>query len=267
MGRKTTKVTKNCEACGKPFSVHLADIRRGRGKFCSKSCATKTRTGKSANNWKGGKERTLCRQCGKDFLVHPSRKIYGHGMFCSRSCFYIFLNDSDEIKAKRRKTMQKKLLDPEYHKKLSDSVKRRWEDPHERIIMLEKSIKNIARATVSDKRLKMVGPNHPNWRGGISFEPYCPKFTERLKEKIRETFGRKCYICAKTEKENIKHLSVHHCDYNKGQGCGQKWSLLPLCHKCHIKTNINRWYWFNLLSNYWAMNKEINEGATGVLYP
>jgi predicted DNA-binding protein YlxM (UPF0122 family) len=93
------------------------------------------------------------------------------------------------------------------------------------------------------------GERAGHWQGGKSFEPYCPKFNEKLKEEIRENFNRKCLLCGIGE--NGRRHAVHHVDYNKGQGCGQKWSLVPLCHKCHIKTNTNRWYWFNLLNGYW----------------
>jgi hypothetical protein len=103
-----------------------------------------------------------------------------------------------------------------------------------------------------------IGANNPNWNGGSSYSPYCPKFNEQLKEEIRSGFNRKCFLCEKTEKDNGKRLDVHHCDYNKGQGCGLKWNLVPLCHTCHLKTNTNRHYYFNLLANHWAMNSEIN---------
>lgn len=89
-----------------------------------------------------------------------------------------------------------------------------------------------------------------NWKGGIAFLPYCPKFNEKTKEEVREAFGRKCYLC--DTPENGKHLHVHHCDYNKSQGCtGQRWSLIPLCNSCHAKTNGKRYHWFNLLRDYW----------------
>lgn len=101
------------------------------------------------------------------------------------------------------------------------------------------------------------GEGNKSWLGGISFEPYCPKFTHSLREDIREKFKRKCYLCSKTDIENGRNLSIHHVDYNKGQGCGQRWSLISLCHSCHAKTNYNRHHWFNLLSNYWATNPEI----------
>lgn len=95
------------------------------------------------------------------------------------------------------------------------------------------------------------GPNNPNWRNGSGFEPYCHKFNYRLKEDIRESFNRKCFICG-TEESGIKH-DVHHVDYNKNTLCnGQSWGLVPLCHSCHSRTNFNRWYWFSLLNNYWC---------------
>lgn len=97
------------------------------------------------------------------------------------------------------------------------------------------------------------GKNNGRWLGGKSFEPYCPAFTRKLKEEIRKSFNYRCLLCGKHEHQDNRKLRVHHCDYNKGQGCGQKWNLVPLCGPCHTKTNFNRWYWFNLLSNYWAL--------------
>jgi len=92
------------------------------------------------------------------------------------------------------------------------------------------------------------GEKNPNWAGGISFEPYCPKFSDTLKEEIRDKFGRKCFICPKTEEEEGRKLSVHHVDYNKEQGCnGVHWLLVPLCRSCNSKLNFNRDYWQDLI--------------------
>jgi hypothetical protein len=101
-------------------------------------------------------------------------------------------------------------------------------------------------------RCSRMGPNNPQWKGGISYEPYCIKFTKYLKEEIRDKFGHRCFLCHMTEEMNGCKLSIHHCDYLKSQGCqGQRWSLLPLCKQCHAKTNTRRWYWFALLRDYW----------------
>ena len=97
------------------------------------------------------------------------------------------------------------------------------------------------------------GEKNHNWKGGYSFEPYCPKFTYKLKEKIRNKYDRKCFLCNKNEKGNgnnngNRKLSVHHIDYNKNQGCDDhEWKLVPLCGNCHGKINGNHDYWENLI--------------------
>jgi len=98
-----------------------------------------------------------------------------------------------------------------------------------------------------------IGDKHPNWQGGKSFKKYCFKFNYEFKERIREKFGRKCYLCPKTERECGRKLAVHHIDYAKNSICnGKEWAFVPLCHEHHGETNFNRWYWFNLLICYWA---------------
>jgi len=89
-----------------------------------------------------------------------------------------------------------------------------------------------------------VGDKNPNWKGGISSEPYCFKFNYKVKEEVRDRHNRMCCICGKSEKESGEKLCVHHIDYNKNQGCDDhKWMLIPLCRICHSKTNSNRDYW------------------------
>ena len=102
------------------------------------------------------------------------------------------------------------------------------------------------------------GEKNGAWKGGISFEPYCPKFNRRFREYIRDKFNRVCFICGKHESENIDSkgtkwkLEVHHIDYDKVDICnGKSWPFVPLCLSCHCRTQHNRWYWFNLLINYW----------------
>jgi DNA-binding CsgD family transcriptional regulator len=110
----------------------------------------------------------------------------------------------------------------------------------------------------------LKGPLSSGWKGGISFLPYCPEFNDNLKEKIRTEFGRVCYLCGKTEVDEGKGLCVHHIDYNKKQGCGHKWALIPLCNSCHLRTNGNRWYYFNLFINYWILQDNICLNLPGI---
>jgi len=101
------------------------------------------------------------------------------------------------------------------------------------------------------------GPDAPNWRGGNSFEPYCFKFNDAFKKHIKDKFEGRCYLCPDNSPKGKLH--VHHIDYNKNSICnGKEWAFVPLCIKHHAKTNFNRWYWFNLLIHYWAVNPEIN---------
>lgn len=96
-----------------------------------------------------------------------------------------------------------------------------------------------------------TGEKMPNWKGGISYFPYCEKFNEEFKEHVRESFNRKCFLCGKSETKNGVKLSVHHIDYNKNAICnGKSWAFVPLCLSCHGKTN-NRHHYFNMLINYW----------------
>lgn len=85
--------------------------------------------------------------------------------------------------------------------------------------------------------------NHPQWRGGLSFLPYCSKFNDELKERIRERDGRKCQLCPCTEKENRRKLDVHHVHYDK-ENCEP--DLISLCNNCNLKVNFNRDYYENL---------------------
>lgn len=82
------------------------------------------------------------------------------------------------------------------------------------------------------------------WKGGISFEPYCPKFTRSLKERVRKFFGYVCQGCGKTQEKNGEKLVVHHVNYDKMVCCNNvKPLFVPVCRSCHTKTNIHREYW------------------------
>ena len=166
---------------------------------------------------------------------------------------------SDEIKQKlseshRGKPSSRKGL------KASDETRHRLSQSHMgNKSALGHTLSDESKKKISDSLIgKLVSDKNPNWRGGKSFEPYCKNFTQRLRENVRDSFGRKCVICGIGEVENGRKLDIHHCDYNKGQGCGHKWNLVPLCVCCHRKSTHNRHYYFNLLANYWAMNPDIN---------
>lgn len=90
--------------------------------------------------------------------------------------------------------------------------------------------------------LAMSGENAPSWKGGISFEPYCQKFNNEFKERVRKFFGNKCVECGKSPTK--RKLHVHHVNFDKMTCCNDvKPLFVPLCVSCHMRTNANRPYW------------------------
>ena len=122
---------------------------------------------------------------------------------------------------------------PEYRDKLVAA----WNDPDLRKKRLE-----IMNTEEYKEKVKHCGKDHPQWKGGISFEPYCPKFNKEFKERVRTFFDHKCVECGNPE--NGKHHSVHHVNFNKMSCCDTSIPLfVTLCHNCHTKTNYHREYW------------------------
>jgi hypothetical protein len=99
------------------------------------------------------------------------------------------------------------------------------------------------------------GEKNPRWKGGISFEPYCPKFDKDLRRRIRAFFEYRCIACGKHTTENLSckgniwQLSCHHVEYNKQACCdGKTVHFAALCLKCHALTNNDRERWEAMLN-------------------
>lgn len=126
---------------------------------------------------------------------------------------------------------------------LSKDQKQRISNGHKGQVsgMKDKYHTKETKQKMREKKLDIYcGENNPNWKGGVSFEPYCEKFNEKKREEVRNEYNRKCYICGEDEKNNkYKNgkqckLSVHHVNNDKKQGCnGKRWKLVPLCIHCH----------------------------------
>lgn len=259
-----TRITQVCEVCGKELRVKPSKIKLGQGKYCSWECYSEKRIPRlreceycgqlfeikydarkfcSRECWNkslGALKDKECPTCKKTFHQTSNHQIY-----CSRGCVPPRKGEKHPIFGKHRSEETRKKISkshtgiviPHTHeqdKKIREAAIRMWQNPKFR----EKIIKALPR-----------GENHPQWKGGISFEPYCSKFNEALKEEIRDKFGRVCFLCPKTEEENGQKLSVHHTDYNKEQGCnGIRWLLVPLCRSCNAQVNHNRDYWWNFIT-------------------
>ena len=113
---------------------------------------------------------------------------------------------------------------------------------------------NEGMKAMSEKLTERTGEQCPNWKGGIAYLPYCEKFDNNFKNRVREFFNCCCYVCGKSEKDNKRKLDVHHVNYNKDTCCDDSKPLfVPLCRSCHSKTRGNREYWeefFTISLNY-----------------
>ncbi len=97
--------------------------------------------------------------------------------------------------------------------------------------------------------IKNSGENNPNWKGGISCEPYCFEWSSKeFKDFIKERDGNKCLNpgCFR----NVHKLCVHHIDYDK-KNC-ELGNLITLCNPCNSRANKNRgWHisWYKAILN------------------
>lgn len=138
-----------------------------------------------------------------------------------------------EKRAKARAAKIGKTLSEEHRAKLSASHTGKT---HTEESKLMNSVSNKERWKDPEFRTRMSGESSPNWKGGISFEPYCPAFNGSLKENIRNRDNRTCVLCGTGEIQNGQRLSVHHIDSDKAQGCsGKKWYLCALCRSCNAR--------------------------------
>lgn len=82
----TFLIEKACHKCGKLFFAPKKEVERGMRKYCSRSCALTSRTGKT--------KIIPCRKCGKEIKIPNCRENKGGGIFCSRECSVAGRNSS-----------------------------------------------------------------------------------------------------------------------------------------------------------------------------
>jgi hypothetical protein len=208
--RRVGRMILICKSCKKPFET----VRRSR-QYCSQKCYTATRGGKSA---------FVCKQCGKGFYRYNSYvSLRGEPKFCSRKC------RTDSLKKEILKTCP--VCNKTFHTKPA---------------LIARGGGNTCSRACFYKYHSMTyrGPTSHMWRGGISYEPYCEKFSDEFKERVREFWNRHCVECGIPEEESGKRHSVHHVNFNKKACCDDSKPLFViLCHSCHSETNFNRDYW------------------------
>ena len=192
---------------------------------------------------------------------YKNRFIYGHNIRIDNPG----VNPSEEKKKKLSDIAKKKYSkNPESNPmfgrkhskeskdKMSEALKGRkcpWNQDKPLSVEVKRKISKANKGTKASKETKRkmsimrIGSGNANWRGGISFEPYCHVWADReYKEDIKRRDGFKCQNpdCFK----KFKELVVHHINYNK-KDCEPS-DLVTLCISCNSKANYNREYWKDL---------------------
>ena len=184
------------------------------------------------------------------WIEGKNMRVIGDEIGCGRSTvrrrmkkFGIRIREMTE--AKRNISDETRRRMTEANRNPSEETRRKMAEAHKGMHNSEETRRKISEGNrgkycSEETRRKIAvaqaGEKGHNWKGGVSFNPYCQRFTPKLKEKIRENFGRACFLCGKTEEANGKRLDVHHVNGDKMQGCnGKEWLLVPLCRSCHSK--------------------------------
>lgn len=204
-----------CLHCGK----EIPKDKPLNGKYCSRDCYF--------NHIDPSRQQLLegkCIQCGNTFTVTPRyRYQLKTKKFCSHECSEAYHSGEHHPKYVEWVKLNCKICGKEYEviPYLADKIKT-CRDPE------------CYRKWMS---ISFTGDKHPSWQGGLSFEPYCPKFNDTFKERVRAYFGYKCLECGTPQ--NGSKLHVHHVHYNKTSCCDPNVPkmFVPLCRSCHSKTN------------------------------
>lgn len=143
------------------------------------------------------------------------------------------LKMSEEFCKNRSKTMKSKVIDGSFVSPFKDpEVIAKWKP---------------FRGGTGNPMYGKCGSLSPNWKGGISCEPYCFEWSSKeFKEYIKERDGHKCLNpdCF----GNVSKLTIHHIDYNK-KNCDPQ-NLITLCRSCNSRANKDReWHkaWYEVV--------------------
>lgn len=236
--------------------------RKSIGQFCECGCSQWTNPERRfiRGHWRRGRtketEPSIAAQAEKLFgrtkethpyIIEQAKKRIGNN-------FALGYHHTKEVlriiaeKSKSRKRNYRYKLSEEHKRKIGKSLKGRKSPLIGRIVLIETRSK-ISKAT--------EGCKNPNWKGGISAEPYCEVWNDRgYKESIKERDNYQCQnpTC---QKENEIDLMVHHINYKK-KDCTPS-NLITLCRSCNSRANFNRENWEKLY--IFIMREKLKEAA------
>lgn len=260
-------VTTACEHCGTVKVRPRHVVVNGGGRFCSRKCANAAhkRDGRDNPNWRGGRPKS-CVVCGAEFWVKPSH--WEKRRACSRACLTRlhresgrFAGSNNPVYGKSWRLENGRAVASRPQKvalvcswcgsgfeRLHRTHRQMAEDGRKPFCSRTCSCRAAAARPISGplnpnygNGQAIEGTRNPNWKGGLSFEPYTAEFTPRLKRAIRERDGHVCQLCGGTRPQRRRVLHVHHIDYDKAN-CSEA-NLITLCGGCNARVNFTRGWW------------------------
>ena len=214
--------TSICLTCKKEFKYQPSQQD---GKYCSQKCYAAARTPRKL---------LVCENCGKEFY-RKNGLIKAH-VFCSNSCRAKKYSNQVKIVCKvcgkvfyRRESIAKN-----YNIKCCSKICQG--------IAKRNRVKRICKGCGKEFEIKVSAANRSVERGkycskecytefsrgknshmydhGQTFFPYCEKFDDRLKERVRYLHDNKCCICGSSKEQNHnKRMDVHHVFIEKEACC------------------------------------------------
>lgn len=243
---------EKCENCGEPYLT----IKHNPSNFCCKSCAvtgknhpmygkhlTKEHKEKLSIAFLGEKNHFFGKHHTKESKQKISKKAAGR-------------KHSKEVKKEMSRSRKGKPIHSEEHrkklsKKFAGSGNPMYGLTGELSPMYGREVTDETRKWLSEAHKGLqVGENNPNWKGGISCEPYCQVWSDKeYKESIKQRDYHTCQnpYCYK----KAKRLHIHHVDYNK-KNCGPD-NLITVCVGCNSRANKDReWHtaWYQIIMNH-----------------
>lgn len=227
-GRISYIYKEHCARCGEPYLT----INSNQSEYCCKSCAFKERKFSEETKLKMSKS------------ASAKKLSEGHKNNISKS----MIGKKNHFFGKKHSVFSRKKISDNIAGKNCGKENHFYGKSHKKSTLIKISEANKGRLLGSNnprygKGNEIKGDRNPNWRGGISCEPYCINWTRELKEYVKERDGYRCLNpeCLKTS----AGLVVHHINYNK-KDCRLS-NLVTVCASCNAKANFNRrwhksWY-------------------------
>jgi len=216
-------VVRKCLVCKNEFKAKLANINRGKGKYCSQQCAW------SYSHLKLKREDRNCVMCSKSFYPKSAPQVY-----CSIKCG----NDSRVGKS----VNAQHIITDEIREKQSRAQKLKYKQG---FVVWNKGLKGFMRGDKSPNwgkiRLDMRGENNPNWKGGITNDTLSKRRNTEYYSWRLKVFNKDNYTCQICDQYN-GYLHADHIkswkdylelrfDVNNGR---------TLCRACHYYVTFKR---------------------------